>query len=675
MHRNDATKCLRQILDDNNLREWKIKLVSHLNVRTFVGRCSYSDKTIFLNTHHVDSHPDAEIINTIRHEVAHALTPEHGHDEVWREKAKELGCDNTSLTCGLALDARVIDAIRSGMLVEAEVTEEIVRRVDYKITTIHDKCPTCFKVKKEKTSFEFGGKKFLYLQCGHVIVTVLPKENPYDEIVSNNWREEIKNCVHQWDKNTCIKCGEHKMFSYQIDSALAIEKNFGRFGLFHEQGLGKTVIGLSWLKFHPEAYPYLIICKSSLKFQFFKEIVRWMGPLFAPQIIETSKDELLPIFKGYVVSYDLLRRFDLEKFYKLGIKSLILDECQQIKNPDSARTQEVRRLVKECGEFVIPMSGTPWKNRGSEFFVALNILAPDKFYSFEQFKSRWVDYYWNGAKYKEGGIRNIQQFRELTKDILIRKERVEVMPELPLIDRRLQYVEMDKYSKMSYDNETDEFVRDYNQAVIGGEEDSFATSQNILARLAKMRHITGLSKVPATIEFVQEFIDQTDRKIVVFVHHQDVGNIIFNQLDKWCKEQNNGLKEPLKITGEMDSIERFKTQEKFNDSHRILVASTLAAGEGLNLQTCSDCIIHERQWNPANEEQAEGRFIRIGQTAKSVTATYMTADRTVDNILAEIVNDKRVAYNAAMSNEGITWNQSDIIKKLSEGIVRQKGGK
>ena len=49
-----------------------------------------------------------------------------------------------------------------------------------------------------------------------------------------------------------------------------------------------------------------------------------------------------------------------------------------------------------------------------------------------------------------------------------------------------------------------------------------------------------------------------------------------------------------------------------------MVASTLAAGEGLNLQTCSDCVIHERQWNPANEEQVEGRFIRIGQIAETV---------------------------------------------------------
>ena len=50
--------------------------------------------------------------------------------------------------------------------------------------------------------------------------------------------------------------------------------------------------------------------------------------------------------------------------------------------------------------------------------------------------------------------------------------------------------------------------------------------------------------------------------------------------------------------------------------------SQLASGEGLNLQTCCDCVMHERQWNPGKEEQCEGRFIRIGSTATSVSAVY-----------------------------------------------------
>ena len=36
---------------------------------------------------------------------------------------------------------------------------------------------------------------------------------------------------------------------------------------------------------------------------------------------------------------------------------------------------------------VIPLSGTPWKNRGSEFFVVLNMLDPRQFHSYEYFQN------------------------------------------------------------------------------------------------------------------------------------------------------------------------------------------------------------------------------------------------------------------------------------------------
>ena len=81
--------------------------------------------------------------------------------------------------------------------------------------------------------------------------------------------------------------------------------------------------------------------------------------------------------------------FDISKFEGV-IKTIVLDECQQIKNPDSSRTQQVRRIAKNTQ--VIPLSGTPWKNRGSEFFSVLNMLDPKKFYSFQGYKDRWVDY-------------------------------------------------------------------------------------------------------------------------------------------------------------------------------------------------------------------------------------------------------------------------------------------
>jgi len=552
--------------------------------------------------------------------------------------------------------------------------ENAAINIPSRITRLQEKCSECGKVAKELMTSssvnEKGDKvKTIILECYHTIVKIIPKAIPYEEFTT--FEHKNNGCKHEWDKNHCTTCGAYKLFPFQVEGAQFIEKALTiqkGAALFDEMGLGKTVQPLAYLNYHPEALPVLVVVKSGVKFQWFKEIIRFLGPSFLAQVISTSRDPLLPGLKCYIVSYDLLRRFDKEKFFKVGIKTIILDECQQIKNPDSARTQEVRQLVAQVDN-VIPLSGTPWKNRGSEFFTVLNMLNAMKFPSYQGYLDRWVDYYWTRGKTKEGGIRNPKKFKEYISELAIRRERSEVMSELPLINRTLHYTELDDVSQTQYDEKVSEFVRFYNDEVINGEENSFVTQTNILAKLAKMRHITGLAKIPATVEFVNEHVKETGRKIVVFVHHKDVGELLFQKLRE--KHSDNGVK-VMKLTAELSSAKRFDTQELFNATDKaILIASTLAAGEGLNLQSCCDCVLHERQWNPANEEQAEGRFIRIGQTASQVNGTYTTAAGTVDEHLAKIIETKRNFFHAAMNKgEAPIWNQTDIVKELAEKLVQ-----
>jgi predicted SprT family Zn-dependent metalloprotease len=63
------------------------------NARRRFGRCSYRTKTISLSKHLVSLNDLENVKNTILHEIAHALTPGHGHDRVWQRKAIEIGCN------------------------------------------------------------------------------------------------------------------------------------------------------------------------------------------------------------------------------------------------------------------------------------------------------------------------------------------------------------------------------------------------------------------------------------------------------------------------------------------------------------------------------------------------------------------------------------------------------
>jgi hypothetical protein len=711
MTRQDATLKCKEILKEYKLDHWHVVLSMDANL-SWVGLCDFKSQTIILSAIAIDVHPDSEVLDTIRHEVAHAIVgPKHGHDGVWKEMALKLGA-SPNPTCAIGIDPRILDAIRSGNIVEVEMVdktitrkvEEIVKVPKYTVTRLQERCPECGAVAKEKFFLETINKsgdtvRLITLECFHIITKVIPRGTQFESLVSNGWRDDVKNCKHEflskdiakqrnWPINKCTKCGEFKLLPFQIVGAKCMESGLSMqkgFGLFDDMGLGKTVQSLAVIKFHKEYSPTLYVVKSSIKFQWFKEIVRWLSPDYLPQIIQTSRDVLIPGLKSYIISYDLLKRFNKEKLAKIGIKLVILDECQQIKNADSTRTQAIRQFVgSDVTIKVVGSSGTPWKNRGNEFFPILNMIDPIKFHSNQAFIDEWVAYYYHGNKEKMGGIKNVEKFREYTKDILIRREYNEVMDEFPDINRMKLPVQLDELSQSAYDESVSDFVKWYNDAVISGEEDNL-NSINILAKMSRMRHITGLAKIPATLGFVEEFVEDTDKKLVVFVHHVDVGQLMIAALTDTNKATNPDYYElavqlkaehikVMKLTSEFSDGERFTIGEEFNSHKRvIMIASTQASGEGVNLQTCHDSVMHERQWNPQNEDQATpGRFRRIGQTAGVINITYPEAEATIDEHLDFIVETKRREFHASMNkSEQPQWNESDFAKELAQLIVNK----
>jgi len=749
MNRNDATKLARNLLDKHGLSDYGVRLVTDINAN-FLGKCDYNHKCIYLNAHHIDQHHEKLVTDTILHEIAHALTPNHQHDATWIAKASEIGCIDLSACASFGLDAAAIDAIRSGHVVEVSfemvdvkstiTTQEL--KPKHTIHKLQDLCPTCGKVAKEiaqivtvekvrnyvctnkihdrhlfkslvgkpancnicnKPTILLADEKIIekdvqltMLNCGHVIRKIIPKATPYGEFITQG-KGDLK-CKHEWtniDRPTeCVNCGAFKLYPFQVEGSQAIEKGLALnrgFALFDDVGLGKTVQPLPVLFYHSkERMPYLLVGKAGPKYQYLKEFVNWLGPAHFPQVINTAKDALIPGLSGYIISYAALRKFDLNKFVEIGIKTIILDECQAISNPDASQTQAVRELIKLTDAKVIPTSATPWKNRGTELFVALNILDPKKFYSFEDFKRIHVDTYTENNKTKIGGIKNPTRFKEFIKHICIRREAEIVMPQLPKTNRTKYYCKVPDHAKFALQSEVNNLVKMYNEAVIGGEDpNSFKNNAKIMQSLMRMRQIVGVAKVPATIEAAEKFLEESDKKLVIFLHHKECAAMVEEQLKTLFKEYDDAPK-LLVLLAKNDSMERTRIQDEFNNSKRaFMIASTLASGEALNLQTGSDCIMMERQWNPANEEQAEGRFKRIGQMSKHINAIYVEAEDSIDSHLDRIVHRKRIQFRKVMNHEfladndmlpcsicastraehDIKWNEGSIITELVQSIV------
>ena len=205
---------------------------------------------------------------------------------------------------------------------------------------------------------------------------------------------------------------------------------------------------------------------------------------------------------------------------------------------------------------------------------------------------------------------------------------------------------------------------------IGDKKKGMTEYANILEYLSKMRHITGLAKVDETVAKAEEFLLSTERKLVIFHHHIDVGDMIEARLIQTCKDGGYDWK-PLRLKGGMGMALDEVKNAFLNTSCRILIASTLAAGEGLNLQPVSDAIQVERQWNSVNEEQAERRFSRPGATADSINIDYLIAISTVDDHLTAIIEHKRKIVKEAVT--GIVsedLSQNAVLSELADALVR-----
>jgi SNF2 family DNA or RNA helicase len=464
------------------------------------------------------------------------------------------------------------------------------------------------------------------------------------------------------------------LYPYQQEDTHRASRAFGRCLFRYEVGLGKTPTSLACVEAFG-LHPAIILTKTTLVYQWLREIFRWTGKV--GRIIKSTKDLKDPsiqIFPYLIMSIDLVRSFDEEDLLvfpdkEYPARTVIIDECQAIKNTESARTVATKKLCKNK-EHIVACSATPIKNRFDEYYPVLNLMRPDLFPSYRSFVDTWCESTSGPYGEKVGACKDPKGFEDYTKNFIFHRTKDEVLPDLPKTRRNFRYYDLEAQVKKAYEKLLEEFADYYENTSDKG----FELAQNLLAYFAKMRHLTGLAKIDDCIREAEEFILSCNRKLTIGVHHKLVGDMIQHKLNESLKA--GGFEDCLYLHSELNSLERSKLIEEFrtNPGRRILLASTLAAGEGLNLQFCSDAILVERQWNPANEEQFEGRFSRIGQEADSIDITYLVAIGTIDEWLTELIEKKREIVKTAYGEEG-KISENTIILELAEILISKRGGK
>ena len=428
-----------------------------------------------------------------------------------------------------------------------------------------------------------------------------------------------------------------------------------RFGgiLADEMGLGKTVQTLAYIQLMKERGkkgPTLIIVPTSVLPNWEREAKKFVPSMSRLVIYGARRSGMFNKIKEsdlVLTTYALLRR-DLDELLAHEYNGIILDEAQNIKNPNTITARSVRRLKSD---FRLCLSGTPIENNLLELWSLFEFLMPGFLGSQHAFQKGFV------KPIKDGDEESLGYLRSRVKPFILRRTKSEVAKELPPKVENVYYSalmdeQMDLYSALA--------KKLKEQVMERVKEKGIAASQmSILDALLKLRQICchprllkldmpGFSnnlpsgKFEAFKDLINTIVED-GHKVLVFSQFVQMLHIIrswltmnktpFAYLDGSSKNR-------------LDEVDRFNN----NPDIPIFLISLKAGGTGLNL-TSADYVIHyDPWWNPAVESQATDRTHRIGQT-RQVFSYKMICENTVEEKILKLQEMKKGVAEAVIPGQ------------------------
>lgn len=438
-----------------------------------------------------------------------------------------------------------------------------------------------------------------------------------------------------------------ELYPFQKVGVAFAEASNGRCLIGDEMGVGKTIQAIGYAAIN-HARPGLVVCPANVKYNWQKEIKKWL-PGEMVQVIDSSKTEIIAA-EFYIITYDLLVN-RLQDILRLRPQLTIIDEAHYIKNSKAQRTVATMTVARHCPK-VIALSGTAIASRPKEFFNVLNLLRPDEFNSEWNFKQSYCDPFHNGFGWNFDGASNTKELNERTRDVCIRRLKSEVLPDLPPRTRQFLPIQLTPEQRRTYDIAQDEWEQRINEYYLNGEAIPPGT---MLVMLGELRKKCGEIKIPYACDWVKEYNSSTGKPLIVFAHHSDIIKGISLGL---------GDLKVANITGQTPAKQRMDIVDSFQEGHiDVLVCSTMAAKEGLTLTKADTILFIEREWVPSDEEQAEARVHRIGQESDNVHSVYLSCMNTVDEHFDRVVEQKRQVVKAVLDGGDVEERKS-LVKEL-----------
>lgn len=437
---------------------------------------------------------------------------------------------------------------------------------------------------------------------------------------------------------------------------------FGQFSLFGDEGNEKQP---DFRSLSTDSAPVrtvvpekvqasLIVVPASLLPNWKREIQRFSSLRVYEYAGDQRSREPWKKFDRYPVvltTYGLLRR-DIALVEHYDFKYVILDESQNIKNPDSVSYHAVIRLKSENR---LVLTGTPIENSLKDLWAQFNFINPGLLGSLADFRNRFIN-----PVTKEGNERARQRLQQLISPFFLRRTKEQVAPELPPLTEEIVYCDMSEEQQEVYKKEKNTL----RNSLLDEWHKNKIIALNGITRLRQLANhpamvlpeYTGSSGKMEQVLDAYETLLSEGHKVLIFSSFVTHLKLLAGEFE------SRGWQYAL-LTGSTADREGEIARFSLNKDISAFFISLKAGGVGLNLTEADYVFILDPWWNPAAEMQAEGRAHRIGQQKQVFVYRFITSG-TIEEKIRQLQERK-----SDLSNCLITEN--DPLEQLTDEEWRE----
>ena len=370
-----------------------------------------------------------------------------------------------------------------------------------------------------------------------------------------------------------------------------------------------------------------------------------MGILHA---VKSEREKILDNIDNYDVLLTTYTTYknDMDKYKNINFDYCIIDEAQNIKNPDAIITKAIKNVNAKVR---FALTGTPIENNLIELWSIFDFIMPGYLYNKSKFKSIFVN-----------NDKNIIELKKLIKPFILRRTKKEVITELPDKIEQKIIIDLEKEHKRAYKG----YVNLITRKIKENNQDSIT----VFSYLTKLRQLClspelmvknyqgRNSKLDVLINIIK---DSSNEKILVFSQFTKVLEVIGKRLN-----EENILYSYL--DGKTSAKDRVKLVEEFNtNNNKVFLISLKAGGTGLNLTSANIVVHFDPWWNPAVEDQASDRAHRIGQK-NVVNVIKLIAKDTAEERVINLQETKKELIEDVINGN---LDNSSTLKNLSKDDI------